>query len=242
MQYMGGKSKIARRLSEAILNNSESRQFYLEPFVGSAAVFVQMAPHFSWSVAGDAQPDLVMMWNALLFEGWEPPAEMPEERWRELRDAEPSPDRAFAGFDCSFAGRFFEGYARDRTGRIDFADKGRRGLLKVRESLTSSALGRFRNWHYDQWNPVPGTVIYCDPPYAGTKRYSSKRAGVPAFDHAHFWSKCREWASAGCEVFVSEYNAPDDIECIWSVEKLQTTKRPEQGRDVAVERLFKVVA
>ena len=239
MQYMGGKTRIAKRIAAAILDNSESRKYYLEPFVGSCSVFKEIAPNFEVSAAGDAQPDLIMMWNALVFEGWEPPKHLSHEEWIELRDLSPSPLRAFAGFNCSYAGRFFEGYARDRTGKTNFASKGRRGLLRDVEAIRRANVGAFENWIYDKWAPLPGTVIYCDPPYAGTKRYSSKRSGIPQFDHERFWAKVREWERNGCEVFVSEYTAPDDFQAVYEVEKVQSTKRPEQGRDKVTERLFR---
>ena len=186
MQYMGGKTRIAKRIAAAILDNSESRKYYLEPFVGSCSVFKELAPHFEVSAAGDAQPDLIMMWNALVFEGWEPPEHLSNEEWIELRDLSPSPLRAFAGFNCSYAGRFFEGYARDRTGKTNFASKGRRGLLRDVDAIRRANVRAFENWTYDKWVPLPGTVIYCDPPYAGTKRYSSKRSGILEFDHERF--------------------------------------------------------
>ena len=240
MQYMGGKTRIAKRLSAAILENSESRKYYLEPFVGSCAVFKENVPHFEWSVAGDAQPDLIEMWNALVFDGWTPPGDLSNEEWRSLRDEqEPSALRAFAGFNCSYAGRFFEGYARDRTGKTNFADKGRRGLLLDRDAIRQGNIGRFRNWTYDRWEPRPGTVIYCDPPYAGTKTYSSKRARVPEFNHTSFWERVREWERRGCEVFISEYEAPEDFRTVYEVQKIQSTKRPEQGRDKVTEKLFR---
>lgn len=239
MQYMGGKTRIAKRISEAILDNSNSRKYYLEPFVGSCSVFKEVAPHFEWSVAGDAQPDLIEMWNALVFQGWEPPENLSNTEWVDLRDSSPSALRAFAGFNCSYAGRFFEGYARDRTGKTNFAAKGRRGLLSDVERIKTANVGVFRNWTYGTWKPLPGTVIYCDPPYRGTKRYSSKRSQVPEFDHDDFWDTVRMWELHGCEVFVSEYTAPEDFQAVYEVQKIQSTKRPEQGRDTVTEKLFR---
>ena len=111
--------------------------------------------------------------------------------------------------------------------------------MSDRESLKRGNVGVFRNWTYSMWDPAPGTVIYCDPPYEGTKRYASKRSQVPLFDHGHFWDTVRGWELKGCEVFVSEYAAPDDFRAVYEVQKIQSTKRPEQGRDEVTEKLFR---
>lgn len=48
-------------------------------------------------------------------------------------------------------------------------------------------------------------VIYCDPPYAGTKVYE----GAEPFDHAKFYRRIGEWITiAEADVFVSEYDIP----------------------------------
>jgi site-specific DNA-adenine methylase len=50
----------------------------------------------------------------------------------------------------------------------------------------------------------PDSVIYCDPPYANTAKYSNKRE----FNSYEFW----QWASAQqFPLFVSEYTIPNDF-------------------------------
>ena len=61
MQYMGGKAKIARRVVEAILNDTPERDRWFEPFVGGGNVMEHAAPHFGRSVGMDAHPDLIML-------------------------------------------------------------------------------------------------------------------------------------------------------------------------------------
>lgn len=236
MQYVGGKSKIAKPLSEAILSAAKSRKYYLEPFVGGGAVFPKIAPHFEWSVAGDAQTDLVLMWNALMFEGWHPPMEMSREKYQELRRSDPSPERALAGFGGSFGGKWFGGYAKNNSG-TNYIGQASRGLIKFRDAVLKGNPGRFRNWSYEQWNPAAGTVVYCDPPYANSQGYSTG-----GFDHDAFWAKCRSWVEAGCEVFVSEYAAPEDWTCIWEREKrVELDGIRKENNRVATERLFTLV-
>ena len=51
-----------------------------------------------------------------------------------------------------------------------------------------------------------GAVVYCDPPYKGTREY------LTPFDHAAFydWLRTRDYP-----VYVSEYSMPDDFVKIW---------------------------
>jgi DNA adenine methylase len=232
MKYMGGKSRLAKAISEVILAESPSRTFYLEPFVGGGSTFAALAPHFDWSVAGDLHPDLILMWNAVLFEGWEPPMEISEERWRELRSAPPSAVRGFAGFCTSWGGRFFQGYARGGT--QNYAASGARSTLRKRDAmLAGNTLGVFRNQGYADWVPASGTTVYCDPPYAGTKEYTTT-----AFDHEKFWGVMDEWAGRGCHVFVSEYAAPEHWRSVWSVDRKVGMDNVNGRKITATEHLF----
>lgn len=81
------------------------------------------------------------------------------------------------------------------------------------------------------------TVVYCDPPYAGTTGYK----GTDPFDHVEFWNTCRVWADAGAAVFVSEYSCPDEVgECVW--ERPQTDGLRKRGgtKTQSVEKLFQI--
>lgn len=74
------------------------------------------------------------------------------------------------------------------------------------------------------------SIIYCDPPYAGVTKYEY------SIDHVNFWAWCRERVADGHDVFVSEYNAPDDFICVWQREILSALKPGRAGR--AVEKLY----
>ena len=76
------------------------------------------------------------------------------------------------------------------------------------------------------------SIIYCDPPYQNTdKTFKEKQ-----FNHDKFWQWCRDMAVKGHTVFISEYNAPEDFECIWRMEVPNT--HPNQKKK-ATECLFK---
>ena len=52
------------------------------------------------------------------------------------------------------------------------------------------------------------------------------------------WNWCREKAKQGHTIFVSEYNAPVDFECVWMQEVSSNLTNKDKGKK-AVEKLFK---
>lgn len=82
-----------------------------------------------------------------------------------------------------------------------------------------------------------GCLIYNDPPYKGTKTYNTSKN----FDHNKFYDWCREQAKHNV-VFVSEYNAPDDFECVWEqeVKSSLSANGVIGGNKVSIEKLFLV--
>ncbi len=85
---------------------------------------------------------------------------------------------------------------------------------------------------YHELKIPKNSIIYCDPPYQKTdKTYKEKN-----FDHEAFFHWCREQVTNnGCEVYISEYQAPLDFKCIW--QKRVSKTHPNQKKD-SVERLF----
>jgi len=75
------------------------------------------------------------------------------------------------------------------------------------------------------------TILYCDPPYANTTKYST------SFNSNKFWEWCDDMISYGYKVYVSEYNAPDSWECIY--EKMVVSSLDlNTGNKTNTERLF----
>jgi DNA adenine methylase len=231
MRYVGGKHRIRKAIASSILSKTSNRLLYMEPFVGSCSVFQEMAPSFKHSFAGDMHQDLVMMWNGVLFDGWEPPCFVSEERYQELRKQPPSADRAFAGFGCSFGGKWFGGYAR--SGDRNYAMNMKRGLDKFKSKMNGVGVERFVCRDFFEWNPAEGSVVYLDPPYKNSQGYTTGQ-----FDHNKFWAKASEMSKA-CDVFISEYDAPPEWECVLSVSK---TVHLGGGNKhfAATEKLFKM--
>lgn len=77
-----------------------------------------------------------------------------------------------------------------------------------------------------------GAVVYADPPYVNVTGYT-----LGDFDHEAFWDHMRKLSKTH-KVFISEQEAPDDFECIWSKEQTRTLDYNKENQPKKVEKLF----
>ena len=229
MRYLGGKTKLVKHLSKAILSNTENRARYIEPFVGGGSVLTALASHFETVHASDMHPDLILMWQGLQDGSFIPPTYVTEDEYNALKHAPPSALRGFVGFGCSFGAKWFGGYARDRTER-NYAAESARGLAK---KLPALAAVSFKHLAYQETDVRAGDVVYCDPPYESTTGYSTG-----AFDHGAFWQQCRDWTALGATVFISEYAAPDDFAIAWTRERTRDMRDSKDHGVTVTECLY----
>jgi DNA adenine methylase len=233
MRYMGGKGRIAKQVAEVILANRAGRPHYLEPFLGGAYVFAYAAPHFERALGSDVTPDLILFWQAVQ-RGWLPPERITREEYARLRTAEPSALRAFAGFGCSFGGKWFDGYGAET---IDAKHPFGHVSVGSRDSTIRKAPAlrgvRIELADYRRWAPGPDAVAYCDPPYAGTTGYDANGT----WDAAEFWIVAEKWARGGTAVLVSEYGAPDGWESVWSASTPRSLRK-DSNSQTTTEHLF----
>ena len=233
MQYMGGKTRIAKRLVQAIIDDGAPTDRWFEPFVGGGNVMEHAAPVFGQCFGMDAHPDLIMMWHAATA-GWRP-EEITREMYKDLRNAEPSPLRGFVGFGASFGGKWFGGYGYSSSvghlWKISARTVNRQATVFQKHDV------KFRRGMFGEYTPPAGTTVYCDPPYANTTGYTTG-----GFDHEAFYATLSQWAVNGVRVYVSEYTTPDSVpfEVIWQREKHMTLSKGSNDR-VAVEKLFRIL-
>lgn len=232
MQYMGGKAKIARKIVQAVLGDTDNRSIWVEPFVGGGNVIEHAAEHFNSSIGLDAHEDLILLWQAAA-QGWLAP-DLTKERYQELRSQSPSALRGYAGFGASFGGKWFGGYGvSPRDGEVWKASQRaiqRQGRVFMKHQV------KFYQLPFGTYTPLPGSVVYCDPPYAGTTGYSTG-----SFDHAWFYRVLAEW-SRTCQVYVSEYTIPSAVRTsvVWSQQKRNVLEKSDNAR-LTTEYLFKVL-
>jgi len=233
MKYMGSKNRIAKEILPIILKDRKEGQWYVEPFVGGANMIDKVDGN---RVGSDLNEHLIEMWKSVAH-GWMPPAIITEENYNYIKQNKDLDKTltGYAGFALSFGGKWFGGYRRDVAGtQVDEALKQENENTQSRRSYDNMKVQQkdlsgvtFVNKSYSDLKLTKPCIIYCDPPYAGTTKYKD------SFDHKVFWQWCREMTIAGHQVFISEYNAPDDFECVWSKEvtnslSTKTTYKPTE--------------
>lgn len=234
MQYLGGKSRAAKHIVPAIVSRADGRTRWVEPFVGGAAVAEIAAAEFTSLILSDSHEDLILMWRDAVA-GRLFPTDVSEQLYRDARASEPSALRGFIGFACSFGAKWWGGYARNKTG-TNYAAQGSRAVERKATAIRGARVVH-RDYRDCTSDIDSNTVVYCDPPYAGTTGYK----GTDPFDHTEFWGTCRAWADAGALVFVSEYSCPDEVgDCVW--ERPQTDGLRKRGgtKTQSVEKLFQI--
>ncbi len=227
MKYMGSKARIAKHILPIILKDRKEGQCYVEPFVGGANMIDKVD---GLRIGADVNDSLI---KALILIRDNPEliprnnTEYTREMYESAKKTNLSnPVDCFAMFNYSFGAKFKGGWAKNSRGR-DYVKECVRNVLKQSELIKGV---EFINSQYNELCIPQQGIIYCDPPYAGTTKYKDD------FDHELFWQWCREKVSEGHQVFVSEYNAPDDFVCVWK-------KEIQSGLDVnktkkAIEKLF----
>lgn len=228
MQYMGGKSRISKQIAEVLNSTIDKDTPFVSLFCGSCAIESKLQTDIK--ILNDKHPYLIAMWQALQ-NGWMPPDVVTKEEYYRVKsnmDENPALT-GFVGFGCSFGGKWWGGYAKDKRGD-DYCGQAKRGLLK---DLSGVVNATFTCLDYKDVEIPDGAVVYCDPPYANTTGYT-----LGQFDTNEFWDYVRQ-LSKRCGVYISEESAPDDFECIWSKEKVRTLEKNDNVGRVKVEKLFK---
>ena len=221
MVYMGSKSKIAKDLVPILQKyiNENNIKNYIEPFVGGGNVIDKIKCEFKYG--SDKQRYLIALYQNL-DKLDTLPDEVSREHYGEVRDCYNKKTDEYEdwyigaiGFLSSYNGRFFDGgysgIVKSRSGHTrNYYDECKRNLLKQKENLKDIY---FICCDYNEIGDVEGCLIYCDPPYKNTKKYSSSKN----FNHDDFWQWVRKLSEKNI-VLVSELEAPDDFDCIWEQE------------------------
>lgn len=228
MKYFGGKFRVRKDIVKVLNGIREENQVYIEPFVGAGWVMALMdGERYGY----DKHPYLISMYEKLQ-DGWLPPTELSEEEYKHIQNNKDENPHltGFVGFGCSFAGKWFGGYARSKD--RNYCLNAHNSVIRKMKTMQDVT---FECKDYRDLNPN-GALIYCDPPYQGTTQYGKI---VGDFDSDEFWDKVREW-SKNNTVVVSEYNAPDDFKTVWTKETKTDIRNKSNEQEKRVEKLFMI--
>jgi len=230
MRYMGSKRRIAKHILPIILKNRLPNQWYVEPFVGGANVIERVTGN---RIGYDINPYLIACLKALA-NGQKPPTSQTEKEYRDIKNNKEKHAPwlvGYTGFALSFGGRWFEGYRRVGVEKQNDCMASYRATMK-QAPLLKGCIFIQKDILLTGYNSFPSnSIIYCDPPYEGTKKYKNK------FNSHAFWELCRMWVKSGHRVFISERIAPQDFKCVWEKEQTCTLHNKNEGKKVT-EKLF----
>ncbi|MDC9597073.1 DNA adenine methylase [Xenorhabdus anantnagensis] len=210
---MGSKSRIAKHIASFILAHLTTETVYVEPFAGGMNMVSHInTKHAGPVIAADSHEYLIEMWRALLS-GWQPPRQISREQYYAIKNNKDEIPHltGWVGFNCSYAGKWFDGYAGATLTKSGIRDYQSEAINNIQRQIGDLDGVQLLCTDYKELNIPDGAVVYCDPPYANTRQYRD------AFNTAEFWDWVRELSNR-CTVLVSEYTAPDDFDCIWSRE------------------------
>ena len=227
MQYMGSKNRIAKYILPIMLKDRKQNQCWVEPFVGGANMIGKVD---GLRIGADFNKYVVQALISIKDNLEELPKnnlEFTEEQYKQLRENDNYKHKGYCSFAFSFGGKFMGGYGKNKK-NDDYVARAYR--MAVKQSINIQDV-LFVHSSYDDLEIPNNSIIYCDPPYENTTSYKDK------FEHSKFWQWCREMSKKGHKVFISEYNAPDDFECIWQREVKTILNKNSQ--DIRFEKLFK---
>lgn len=239
MKYLGSKNKIVNEILPVMLNAYNGETF-VDIFCGGCSI-IEKVPKTYRRIANDKQKYLIEMWKSLT-NGKTFPKRIEKSLYDKIRDCAYGRNNNFeddligwVGFMASFNGRFVDaGYSGHnvlgKNGKTrDYITENMNNTLKQIDNLKGV------EWYSGDYFDCPfpsESLIYCDPPYYGTKQYLTSKD----FDYEKFYDWCREMKEKGHTVFVSEYQMPEDFKCVWQKEVTNAmnptiTKKP-------IEKLF----
>lgn len=199
----------------------------VEPFVGGCNIISKMSGE---RYCYDINEYLIEMYKAVQ-NGWTPPAIITEEEYDYIKDNKDENKvlTGFVGIGCSYSGKWFGGYARNKTGR-NYCLNAHNSILKQLNEIRDIKFDckDYKELEFD------GCLIYCDPPYKDTTKYPI----IGEFNTEEFWNVMRNW-SKNNTVIISEYEAPYDFECIKEIHTKTDIRNSDGKRENRVERLFR---
>lgn len=234
MKYMGSKNRLAKELVPIIQRYIDESGYdkYLEPFVGGANVIDKIKCNYK--VGCDNHKYLIAFLTAL-SNGYEPPYDISEDDYKYIKTHQSEYSDEFlgyVGFQLAYGAMWFDSFRRDKQGKRNYALEAYRNVLKQAPHLKDIT---FKCCDFRSIDDLTGYVIYCDPPYNGTAKYSTGK-----FPHEEFYDWCRKMSKENI-VLVSEYDMPNDFECIWEKDYkclLSSSKKESDENNKRCEKLF----
>jgi len=233
MKYVGSKNRISKYILPIMLEYKTPEMPWIEPFVGGANTIDKVDGK---RIGIDNNKYLIALYHYIQCGGIINCDTITKDEWYHVKNNKTKYEDWYVGLIGvlgSYNGNWFGSYgggSLTKNGKYrNYFAEGVNGFLKQNISGIDFIFS-----NYNEFDIKTKSLIYCDPPYClKNKRYKEH------FDSAKFWDWCRIKHDEGHSVFISEYNAPDDFNCIWSKEISKTNPTQKVNK---VEKLFTKMA
>ena len=233
MQYLGSKNRLSKCLIPIIESYiTENTTGYIEPFVGGANIIDKI--NCSNKIGYDNHEELIELLNYVKNDGIVP-NDITAVEYNKVKNNKDNYDKWYVGlvgFCGSYGAKWFGGYAKGNDKR-NRQNEAIRNLLKQQPNLKDI---EFKCKDFRDIRNISGYVIYCDPPYRGATKYKTEK-----FPYEEFYDWCREMSKNNI-VLISEYDMPDDFECIWQRESkvnFHSNRIANDNKNKRIEKIFK---
>lgn len=142
----------------------------------------------------------------------------------------------FVGFCATFGAKYYGGYARAKSDKYN-GEKSAMAIRNLKKQAPNLKNIKFVNCGFLDLpkDKIKNHVIYCDPPYRDTTKYKTE-----SFPYEEFYQWCRDM-SVHNTVLISEYNMPEDFECIWQKEtkaNFDSNRKSNDDKNIRIEKLY----
>lgn len=231
---MGSKARYAKYIAPVLqrLINENNIEVYIEPFVGGANMIDKIKCPIR--IGSDLSESVITLLNAAKSGMLGIPVDGSRELWDIAKNnsigASAIEKSAIEWLGSYNARGFPGGYAKASETRNHYGER-YKNLAKQAPALADIDFLVRDYQEYSSLIDDRKTLIYCDPPYLGTKPYGVNKG----FNHDDFWS----WAkgiSTKAIVLISEESIPlnleeDEYSVLWSKE----VKRTIGGKSIPVQ-------
>lgn len=243
MRYCGSKRKFMKYLLPILTKDMTENDTFVDLFGGGMNVVCDIPCKNKYVF--DNNKYVIALWNELKENGMvNIPKTVTEMKYNSVKrayinggDGYPDYVIGYVGICASFGSSWFNGYARFNPNRNeDHIKEAYNSLKKQVENFKNLDTTTFIYDSYEnveKYVDIDKAIIYCDPPYASTKKYESD------FDNLKFWNWVREVSLFTRNMYISEYEAPADFKTIWEMQKKDSLGRKVgEKQNIKVEKLF----
>lgn len=238
MWYVGSKNKLSKELVPLIQSYiTADTKGYLEPFVGGANLIDKI--DCSNKVGCDIHEELIELLQYAQTNHEDIVDIISEEEYKYTKDNKedfPKWYVGLVGFCATFGAKYFGGYARAKSDKFA-GEKTCMAIKNLKKQAPNLQNIKFLNKSFTELpkDKIKGYVIYCDPPYRNTTKYKTEK-----FPYEEFYKWCKE-LSIHNVVLISEYNMPDEFECIWQKDvkvNFDSNRVADDNKNIRVEKLY----